>query len=153
MTDRVQYIDITKIKVKGRSREDHGDMQSLIESIKEKGVLVPLIINKKNELLAGGRRYDASLQAGLRQVPVLLRDTDDKLDSLEIELIENVFRKDFTWIEKANHIKKLHDYCETKNMDWSGRKTAQLLGEPPKNVSRALVLAGAAEQMPELAKL
>lgn len=151
--DKLQYVPINKIKIKDRSREDLGDIQGLTESIKDKGLIVPLIINSKMELRAGGRRITAAKAAGLVSVPCLIREDADTLDGLEIELIENVFRKDFTWDEYSKHIKKLHDHCAAKSVDWSGRKTATLLGEPSKNVQRALSLANALEEMPELAKL
>ena len=151
--DKLQYIPIAKIKVRDRSRENLGDIQGLAESIKDKGLIVPLIVNSKMELRAGGRRITAAKVAGLTSVPCLIREDADTLDGLEIELIENVFRKDFTWDEYSKHIKKLHDHCAAKNIDWSGRKTALLLGEPSKNVQRALSLANALEEMPELAKL
>src|SRR3990167_6019250 len=129
--DKLQYIDIAKVK----------------------GKIVPLILNGKMELRAGGRRIIAAKAAGLKNVPCLIREDADALDGLEIELIENVFRKDFTWNEYSKHVKKLHDYCVAKNIDWSGRKTATLLGEPSKNVQRALSLANSLEEMPELAGL
>lgn len=153
MSDRMQYIELKKIKVlEGRTREELGDIEGLAGSIMEKGLIVPLILNKNMELDAGGRRYEACMRAKMQKVPVIIRDTDDKLDSLEIELIENTFRKDFTWDEYSKHIKKLHDYCEAKNIDWSQRKTATLLNEPTKNISRAITLATAMEELPELAK-
>src|SRR3990167_9779084 len=107
---KLQCVDIAKVKVKDRSRNDMGDLQGLTESIKDKGMIVPLILNGKMELRAGGRRIIAAKAAGLKKVPCLIRADADALDGLEIELIENVFRKDFTWNDYSKHVKKLHDY-------------------------------------------
>ena len=158
MTDKVQYVDITKIHWNDRARVDLGDIESLTESIKEKGVLQPITIYSDFEGLAGFRRYTAATAAGLSKIPALLRDRkgieDTEIDMLEIELIENVFRKDFEWQEEVKLVAKIDALCRSKNIDWSVRKTAKLLGHShPMNVSRSLQLADAFQHMPELANL
>lgn len=153
MADAVQFVDITKIKVLNRTREDFGDMEGLIESIKDKGVLQPLLLNNKLQLRDGGRRYEAALRAGVKKVPALIRTDADDLDAIEVELICNLIRKDFTPAEQARHTKKLFDHCAAKNIDFSGRKLARMLDKSQKTVQRQLYIAEHLEQIPELGTL
>lgn len=153
--EKLSFIPLSKIKVAKRTRTNFGDMEGLIESIKDKGVIQPITINSKFELLAGERRYRAAKEAKLKEIPCIIRPHADKkhlstLDSLEIEFIENIFREDFNHIERAEHIKKLHDHCAASNIDWSGRKLAKLLGRSAIGVSRDLKLATTLEVFPEL---
>lgn len=81
----------------------------LISSIREKGVLQPLLVRQKNgiyEIIAGERRLRASKQAGLKQVPVIIKDFNDK-DALEVALIENLQREDLNPLEEAEAYKRL----------------------------------------------
>jgi len=78
-------------------------LEELANSIKEKGLLQPILLRKKEagyEIIAGERRFRASRIAGLSEVPAIIRDVDDK-ESLEIALIENIQREDLTPIELA----------------------------------------------------
>lgn len=147
------YVPLAKIKIGKRIREDFGDMKGLVEIVKEKGILQPITINTRFELRAGERRYRAAKEAGLKEIPCLIRPDADTADSLEVELIENVFRKDFTPFERAAQIEKLHNHCVTKKLDWSKRKTAQLLGAVHSTVALDLQLAEAVRAFPELKQL
>lgn len=151
----LKFIPIKSIKVTDRTRQDFGDLDGLAETIKDKGVLQPITVASDMSLLAGGRRLEAAKKAGLKEIPALIRPTDKKnsnVDALEVELIENVFRKDFTHIERALHTKKLHDYCAKNKVDWSGRKLAKLLGRDNMAVARDLKIAATLEHVPELAQ-
>lgn len=156
--DKVQYIDYDKIVCEDRAREDMGDLKTLAESISEKGVIQPITVRAlpdgRFRLLAGGRRWAASGMVQLKKVPALIRTRrvdDEEIDSLEIELLENKARKDFTFREEAALVKRIHDTCAKKNMNWSARKTAQVMGhDHAMNVSRSLKVAEALEHMPEL---
>jgi ParB family transcriptional regulator, chromosome partitioning protein len=78
-------------------------LAELATSIREKGVLQPIILRKKGrgyEIIAGERRYRASVMAGLREVPAIIKDVDDK-EALEIALIENLQREDLNAVEIA----------------------------------------------------
>lgn len=160
MSDKLKMIPITDITVGERFREDLGDITGLTESIAEKGVLQPITVRQDDSgytLLAGGRRIHAAAAAGLTKIPALIRDqsevVDAEVDLREVELIENTFRKDFTWDEQVKLIARLDNLCRERNADWSVRKTAKILGHShPMNVSRALNLAEALEVMPELAQ-
>lgn len=155
MPAELKYIPVAKIKVQNRTRTDFGDMDGLVESIKDKGLLQPITVDANLRLMAGGRRLEAAKKAGLKEIPALIRVVDKKfseLDHLEVELIENIFRQDFNHIERAQHTKKLHDYCQANNVDWSARKLAKLLGRNHMAVARDLQIANALEVVPELAK-
>lgn len=156
--DKLKFIPLTDIWWDDRYRKDLGPIDELVESVKEKGILQPITVRptprmqKGYKLLAGERRFTAAGKAGLDKIPALIRETEDEVDEREIELIENIHRKDFTWQEKDALIGRLHDLCQEKDVDWSGRKTAQLLGKSPMAVSRALQLREAIAIAPELAE-
>jgi ParB/RepB/Spo0J family partition protein len=150
--DKLAFIPISKIKVSERTRTEFGDMEGLIESVKDKGIIQPITVSPKHGLLAGERRYRAAKAAGLKEIPCIIRHSNAPIDALEVELIENLFREDFSFSERALHIKKLHDHCAAKNIDWSGRKLAKLLNRNAMSVARDLKIANTLEVFPELSK-
>ena len=157
MSDKLRILNIDSIILDERYRKDLGDISGLTESIKEKGVLQPITVNQDMVLLAGGRRVTAAKAAGLTKIPALVRDQTDMeyatIDMREVELIENAFRKDFTWDEQALLVAEIDRMCRDKNQDWSARKTATLLGHNhAMNVSRSLKLAEALIELPELSQ-
>jgi ParB family chromosome partitioning protein len=92
-------------------RRSFGEMADLISSIKEKGVLEPVLVRpagEKFQIIAGERRYRASLEAGLSQVPCIELDVDDR-GVLEISLIENLQRLDLDPFEEADGLKRLSE--------------------------------------------
>lgn len=147
---QLAFVEVGRIWWSGRFRDDFGDVDSLAESIKEKGILTPLTITPEFELLAGERRLTAAKLAGLTHVPCLLRKKEDVLDAREVELMENVFRKNQTWDEECALVREIDKLYREKNMDWSIRKTAQLLDKGLGSVSRYLQLGRAIEIIPDL---
>lgn len=92
-----------------RTHFNESELEELSESIREHGVLQPLLIRKsgqKYEIIAGERRYQASKIAGLKKVPVIVKDVDDQT-VLEIALIENLQRSDLNPIEEAKGYRQL----------------------------------------------
>ena len=149
--DKLRHVKLEEITVGERFREDFGDIEELKASIKEKGIIQPLTIDSNSVLLAGGRRFRAATELGLPTIPVIVREYVDDIDSREIELMENVHRKDFTWAEEAQLVKKIDTlYKEKHGSNWSGRKTAELLDRGVATISRNLQLAAAIEAIPEL---
>jgi len=148
---KVEEVTIKSIKVGDRFREDMGDLTHLIDSIKEKGIVQPLTISSKKELVAGERRLRAAKEAGLTKVPVIIRKISSELDGREIELIENAARKDFTWVERANLEKRIFELKKEVDPDWSERDQAALMEHSKGAVGRRLQLAGIMEAVPELA--
>jgi ParB family transcriptional regulator, chromosome partitioning protein len=99
-------------KFQPRRRFDDAQMQELIESVRSKGVLQPILVRRHSEspnayeIVAGERRWRAAQAAGLREVPVLIRDMADR-DALEVALIENLQRSDLTAVEEAEGYARL----------------------------------------------
>ena len=92
-------------------REDYSNSQieNLIESIKSKGIIQPIVVRRSGkvyELVCGERRYRAAKKAGLKDIPVVIRDLSDR-EVLEIALIENLQRKDLNPIEEAKSFNRL----------------------------------------------
>ena len=153
---KLRFIKLSDIEVGERFRVDLGNIEDLAESIKDKGVLQPITVapsgKGKYALLAGGRRYAASTKAGLKDIPALVKEVEGEIDAREVELIENVFRLDMHWSERDRLIYRIDQLCREKNVEWSGRRTAQLLGQGVTSVARSLTLAKALETIPELAE-
>ncbi|MFH0856806.1 MAG: ParB/RepB/Spo0J family partition protein [bacterium] len=112
---RILEIDIEKIKAnpyQPRTDFNHDGMEDLINSIKEHGILQPLVVSKTEdgqyELIAGERRLRASKMAELRKVPVIVRDAD-RQKKLELALIENIQRRDLNPMEECTAYKRLMD--------------------------------------------
>ena len=150
MKDKMRMVKLSDIIVTERYRIDMGDIEELKQSIQDKGILQPITLSADLQLLAGGRRYTASKALGLTEIPALLRHIEGEIDAREIELIENIHRKEFTWQERAKLTARIHAMYKEKDIDWSGAKTAKLLDQSPMGVSRALNLAANLEMFPEL---
>lgn len=148
---KMRHIPLADIIVGERFREDFGNLEELVESIREKGVIQPISVSSDMRLLAGGRRYAACSRLELKTIPALIRDGVDDVDAREVELIENVHRKDFTWSEKARLVEAIDALYKAKDPNWSGRKTAGLIDRGVASVSRDLQLAAAISVVPELA--
>ncbi len=142
-----------KIKVADRFRQDMGNIEELAQSIRDKGLLQPITIDTDMNLLAGGRRYEACGIAELDKIPCLVRETVDELDAREVELIENVMRKDMSWQEGAKLTACIQKLYEDKHgKQGSKTQTARALDKSNAYVTRSLQLAEAITEMPELEK-
>ncbi len=147
-------IDPADIKLGTRQREDLGDIEQLKESIKAKGQIQPITISTDNTLVSGGRRLEAIKQLGDRKILCVARNIEDELDLREVELFENIHRKEMTWQERARSVKAIHELMVAKfGDDWSQRTTASLLGKSQGNISDSIQLAGALDFVPELSNL
>ena len=131
-------------------RQVMGDLSELIASITEKGVIEPLIVRQRGEhyqIIAGERRYQASIQAGLRELPVVIREVDDT-EVIELALIENLQRKDLTAFEEAEALHGLADRCGYTHEDLARR-----LGKSRTSVTESLALMGMPEEVRNLCRL
>lgn len=131
-------------------RQVMGDLSDLIASISEKGVIEPLIVRQRGErfqIIAGERRYQASVQAGLRELPVVVRDVDDT-EVIELALIENLQRKDLTPFEEAEALHGLADRCGYTHEDLARR-----LGKSRTSITESLALTAMPEQVRSLCRL
>ena len=113
-TNKVAIKDITRNKFQPRKNFNKEHLEDLTNSIKEQGIIQPIVVrpNKqeegKYEIIAGERRWLASQNAGLHEVPVVILDIND-VKSLEFAIVENVQRQDLNPIEEARGYKKLTD--------------------------------------------
>ena len=106
-----------------RKHFDESKLQELAESIKEKGILEPLIVRRTDqgyELMVGERRWRAAQKAGLKEVPILVREAERR-EALEISLIENLQREDLNPIEAAEAFKNLIEEFNISQEDLSKR--------------------------------
>jgi ParB family chromosome partitioning protein len=101
-------IPVKDIIVKKRVRKEYGDIQALAESMKHFGQISPITVSKENVLIAGGRRLEAAKFLGWRTINAAVIDAGEKLARLELEIEENVQRRDFTGEEAAVAVKELN---------------------------------------------
>lgn len=118
-------------------RKVFGDIGNLVSSIKEKGVLEPVLIRpagEKFQIIAGERRYRASMEAGLSQIPCIEIDVDDR-GVLEISLIENLQRLDLDPFEEADGLQKL-----AEKFLYTHEEIARKLGKARTSITETLTL-------------
>jgi len=146
-------FDIKAIKIPKRVRIEMGDIDDLAANIKEKGLIQPISIDKDGNLLAGGRRFLACKKLNHKTIPVVIREIKGSTDAKEIELFENIYRKDLEWAERARLEKEIFDLKMKVDPNWSGRKQAKITNKGRSAVDRRLELAEALKSIPELAGL
>lgn len=112
-------------------------LNSLVDSIREKGILQPLLVRKngdKFEIIAGERRYRAAKIAGINMLPVIIKDIDDK-EALEIALIENIMRENLSPIEEAEgYARLMSEFSHTQEA------LSQVIGKSRSQVANTLRL-------------
>jgi ParB family chromosome partitioning protein len=116
---------------------DEGKMQELVASIKEHGIIQPIVVSKNGnqyEIIAGERRYQAAKISGLKKVPVIARDVSEQ-QKLELSIIENIQRHDLNSIEEAKSYKKL-----IEEFDVSQEEAAIKLGKSRSAVANKIRL-------------
>lgn len=131
-------------------RQVMGDLSELIASIAEKGIIEPLVVRVRGgrfQIIAGERRYQASVQLGLRELPVVIRDVDDT-EMLELALIENLQRKDLTAFEEAEALHGLAESCGYTHEDLARR-----LGKSRTSVTETLALHAMPDDVRNLCRL
>ena len=109
--EHISVEDILPNRFQPRLAFDEKELNKLASSINKYGIIQPIVlrsIGDKYEIIAGERRYKASLLAGLKKVPAIIKETDDNT-SAEIALLENLQRKNLTPIEEAQSFNKLLD--------------------------------------------
>jgi ParB family chromosome partitioning protein len=143
-----QTVDIDRIvpnRLQPRRVFDEAKIAELAASIRRQGVIQPLVVRRDGagdyELIAGERRLRAAKQAGLAEVPVVIRDAADDA-SLELALIENLQREDLNPIEEAEAYRKLSD-----DFGLSQEQIAEKMGKSRPAVANALRLLGLPKQV------
>lgn len=128
---------------------DESQLEDLTNSIKEKGVMQPLLVRPSDdpnifELIAGERRWRAAQRAGLHEVPVIVREVDDR-EALELAIIENVQRADLNPLEEAMGYEQLMSQFEYTQSD-----LAQVIGKSRSHVANTLRLMKLPEDVREM---
>ena len=134
----------------GQPRQIMGDLSELKASIAEKGVIEPLIVRQRGaryQIIAGERRYQAASQIGLRELPVIIRDSDD-VEVIEVALIENIQRRDLTPFEEAEAMLALAKRCAYTHEDLAKR-----LGKSRTSVTESLAIADMPDDVRKLCRL
>ena len=147
----VRKLNINEIepnKAQARKIFDDEAIEDLSNSIKEYGVIQPIIVSKKEkyyEIIAGERRWRASKKAGLTEIPAIIRD-DNEQRNKEISLIENIQREDLNPIEKARGIKLLMD-----EYDLTQQQVAEKLGKSRSSLANTVRILNLDERVINLA--
>jgi ParB family transcriptional regulator, chromosome partitioning protein len=121
--EKVALSDIVPSPLQPRKAFHSEQLQELVESIREHGIIQPLIVRKvegKCELIAGERRWRAASQLGLKEAPVIVRQASDR-DVLELALIENLQREDLNPIEEAHAYRRLAEEFSLRQEDIAQR--------------------------------
>jgi ParB family chromosome partitioning protein len=137
---QLSISDLVPNKYQPRKFFDQTGIEDLTNSIKERGVIQPIIVRKSNddkskfEIIAGERRWLAAQRAGLHNVPVVITNVDD-LKSLEFAIIENVQRNDLNSIEEAQGYKRLID-----EFNYDQEKVSKFIGKSRSYIANCLRL-------------
>ena len=137
-------------KFQPRKIFNEDNLQDLANSIKERGIIQPIIVrksadqNSKYEIIAGERRWVAAQKAGLHEVPVVITDADD-LKSLEFAIVENVQRNDLTPIEEARGYQRL-----IEEFLYDQEKVAKFIGKSRSHIANFLRLLNLPEEVLKL---
>jgi ParB family chromosome partitioning protein len=131
-------------------RQAMGDLTELIASVAEKGIIEPLVVRQRGpryQIIAGERRYHAAVQAGLPELPVVVRDVDET-EMLELALVENLQRKDLTAFEEAEALQSLAQRCGYTHEDLAKR-----LGKSRTSITESMSLTGLPPEVRKVCRL
>jgi ParB family chromosome partitioning protein len=138
--NQLSISDLIPNKYQPRKIFDEDNLNDLTNSIKERGILQPIIVRKSNddkykfEIIAGERRWLAAQKAGLHTVPVVITEADD-LKSLEYAIVENVQRHDLNPLEEAQGYKRLID-----EFNYDQEKVSKFIGKSRSHITNSLRL-------------
>jgi len=131
-------------------RQVMGDLSELMASIAEKGIIEPLIVRQRGgryQIIAGERRYQAAVQVGVRELPIVIRDVDDN-EVVEVALVENIQRKDLSAFEEAEALHTLAERCGYTHEDLARR-----MGKSRTSITESLALAQMPAEVRNLCRL
>ena len=136
--NQLAVSDLTPNRYQPRKNFDEQNLEDLTNSIKERGVIQPIIVRKSNdenskfEIIAGERRWLAAQRAGIHNVPVVITEADD-LKSLEFAIVENVQRHDLNPLEEAQGYKRLID-----EFSYDQAKVSKFIGKSRSYITNSL---------------
>jgi ParB family transcriptional regulator, chromosome partitioning protein len=131
-------------------RQAMGDLSELMASIVEKGVIEPLIVRARGgrfQIIAGERRYQAAVQVGLAELPVVVRDVDDA-EIIELALVENIQRKDLTPFEEAEAL-----FALAERKGFTHEDVAKRLGKSRSAITETMALHRMPDEVKHLCRL
>lgn len=143
----IKIEDLIPGKYQPRQTFDASAINALADSIKEKGILQPILVRKsggKYEIIAGERRYRAAKQVGLTEVPVIEKNLADN-EVLEIALVENIVRQDLTALEEAAGFEQL-----IKKFSYTQEKLSEIIGKSRSYITNSLRLLSLPESVKAL---
>ena len=146
-TNKLSLSDIVPNKYQPRKNFEEENLEDLSNSIKERGVIQPIIVRHSNnepskyEIIAGERRWLAARKAGLHDIPVVVTDVDD-LKSLEFAIVENVQRHDLNPLEEAQGYKRLID-----EFSYDQEKVSKFIGKSRSYITNSLRLLNLPEEV------
>lgn len=147
---RIRMISLDKIDPNPRqARSELGNLEELMASIKSKGVLEPILVRPKNdrfEIIAGERRFVASRNIGLKEIPCIEMNVRDN-EALELALIENLQRKDLDVFEEADGLKALIDIYSYKH-----NQLSEKIGKARSTITEIINVARIPRRLRELCK-
>ena len=138
--NQVSISDLVPNKYQPRKIFDEASLEDLTNSIKERGMIQPIIVRNSNddrskfEIIAGERRWLAAQRAGLHNVPIVITEADD-LKSLEFAIVENVQRHDLNPLEEAQGYKRLID-----EFSYDQEKVSKFIGKSRSHITNSLRL-------------
>ena len=145
--NQLSISDLVPNKYQPRKIFDEDNLKDLTNSIKERGILQPIIVRKSNndgskfEIIAGERRWLAAQRAGLHNVPVVITEADD-LKSLEFAIVENVQRHDLNPLEEAQGYKRL-----IEEFSYDQEKVSKFIGKSRSHITNAMRLLTLPEEV------
>ena len=148
--NKLSVSDLIRNKLQPRKVFDKSNLEDLTNSIKERGIIQPIIVRVSNdgdgkyEIIAGERRWLAAQNAGFHEVPVVITEAND-LKSLEFAIVENVQRHDLNAVEEANGYQKLID-----DFGYDQEKVAKFIGKSRSHISNCLRLLNLPKEVIEL---
>jgi ParB family chromosome partitioning protein len=148
--NQLSISDLIPNKYQPRKIFDERNLEDLTNSIKERGMIQPIIVRKSNEdrlkyeIIAGERRWIAAQRAGLHNVPVVITEADD-LKSLEFAIVENVQRHDLNPLEEAQGYRRLID-----EFDYDQEKVSKFIGKSRSHITNSLRLLTLPEEVIKL---
>ena len=146
-TNKLSLSDIVPNKYQPRKNFEEENLEDLTNSIKERGVIQPIIVRHSNkesskyEIIAGERRWLAARKAGLHDIPVVVTDVDD-LKSLEFAIVENVQRHDLNPLEEAQGYKRLID-----EFSYDQEKVSKFIGKSRSYITNSLRILNLPEEV------
>ena len=147
-----RMVDVQEIEANPHQpRQNLGDLSELVASVREKGILEPLLVRDlgpgRFQIIAGERRFRAAIEAGLDEVPCIVREASEP-ELMELALIENLQRRDLTALEEADGLRALaeaHGYTH--------EMMAERLGKGRTSITETLSLAAMPEEVRQICRL